>query len=242
MESGLFAIGMLSFVYYFLMGWYTKRWNNTFSGFWITFGLFNIVLGFAVSTAPKWFDYVVVGIVTVLGLFFFAVEILILCAMVSVVPENMDCLIILGARLRGERITEALKRRLDRGLRYLQENPKTVCVVSGGQGKGENIKEAEAMAEYLIACGIERNRIYLETESTSTYENLEKSLRFVQKKGKTGIVTNNFHIYRTMKLAKYLEYQKVYAVPASCNPIMFPNYMVREFFAFIKMYCRVLKK
>jgi len=242
MESGLFALGMLSFVYYFLIGWYTKRWNNTFSGFWIVFGLLNVIVGFLIGAAPGWFEYIVLGVGMVAGLFFFAIEILILCAMVSVVPKNIDCLIILGARLRGKKITEALKRRLDRGLRYLQENPKTLCVVSGGQGRGEDINEADAMAEYLIACGIAKERICLETESTSTYENLEKSLQFAEKREKIGVVTNNFHIYRAMKLAKYLGYEKVYAVPASCNPVMFPNYMVREFFALIKMYYRVLKK
>lgn len=237
-------MGILSFVYYFLIFWYTKRWNSTFSWFWIAFGAYNMVWGLIVSVTPDWFDYMIIGISMVCGLLFVAIEILILCAMVSLVPKNLDCIIILGAQIRGKRVSEALKRRLDRGLRYLQENPGTFCIVSGGQGKGEDISEAAAMAEYLMACGIEKERICLESESRNTNENLEKSMLFLQrkKKEKVGVVTNNFHIYRSMKLAGRVGYRKIYAIPASCNPVMFLNYMVREFFALIIMYVRVLRK
>lgn len=243
MESGLYALGILSIVYYFIILWYTKRWNSTFSWFWIAFGALNVVLGFIASKTPDFVDYLIVGVGAVCGFAVIAAMILILCAMVVLVPKNLDCIMILGAQIRGKKVSESLKRRLDRGLRYLQENPGTFCIVSGGQGKGEDISEAEAMAEYLMACGIEKERIYLENESKNTYENFEKSMAFLErkKKEKVGVVTNNFHIYRSMKIAKYLGYRKIYAIPASCNPVMFLNYMVREIFALIMMYVRVLK-
>ena len=163
--------------------------------------------------------------------------------MISVVPKNLRYIIILGAQIRGKRVTEALKRRLDRGIRYLNENPETIVIVSGGRGKGEDITEAEAMAKYLENCGIDTTRICLEEKSTSTYENLRKSLAFIddERQDKIGIVTNNFHIYRAVKLAKSIGYRKVYALTASSNLAVFPNYMVREFFAVLALFLRLRK-
>ena len=64
-----------------------------------------------------------------------------------------------------------LARRLDAALAYLEENPKAYVVVSGGQGAGEDISEAEAMRRYLAARGIEESRILMEDKSMSTLEN-----------------------------------------------------------------------
>ena len=75
--------------------------------------------------------------------------------------------------------------------------------------------------------------IFLEDASVSTYENLMNSKKIIgEMRGqKIGIVTNNFHIYRAMKLAENVGYGKVYGLAASTKPIVLPNYMMREFFA-----------
>ena len=155
----------------------------------------------------------------------------------------MKYIIILGARIRDGKVTDCLKRRLDKGLRYLQENPETICIVSGGKGKGEEISEAEAMLSYLKDCGVDGERICMEDKSTTTCENLIFSKQFIQnlEKDSVGIVSNNFHIYRAMKMARLLGYKKVFALPATTNMVVFPNYMVREFFALIKMPSEVKK-
>ena len=149
----------------------------------------------------------------------------------------MKYIIILGARIRDGKVTDCLKRRLDKGLRYLQENPETICIVSGGKGRDEDISEAKAMFQYLKDCGMDESRIYLEDKSTTTCENLVLSKQFIDnlEKDSVGIVTNNFHIYRAMKMARILGYKKVFALPATTNLVVFPKYMVREFFALLKM-------
>lgn len=235
METGLYALGILSILYYIFIVWYTKKWNSTFSWFWYVFAAVNFVLGLIVSKTPTLIDYILMGVFGACVLVFIAIEILILCAMVSLVPQKLNCIIVLGAQVRGGKVSGTLKRRLDRALRYLQQNPGTFCIVSGGRGKDEELSEAEAMAAYLKACGIEPERICMEDESKTTYENLKNSLSFFEniKQEKIGIVTSNFHIYRSMKLAKLLGYKKIYAIPARTNLIVFPNYMVREFFAMI---------
>lgn len=237
MEVGFIALGILSILYYVCLAWHTKKLNSTFAWFWIAYGLWNILLGCFVKIAPNWVDYVVLGICAAVAILFLVVQILILCAMVVLPKSKLKYIIILGAQIRGRKLTGSLKRRLDRGLRYLQENPETLCIVSGGRGKGEDISEAEAMADYLRSCGIDDSRIRLEDESTTTWENLSFSRSFIEneEKDKVGIISNNFHIYRAMKMARILGYKKVFAIPATTDLVVFPNYMVREFFALFVM-------
>ena len=66
------------------------------------------------------------------------------------VKKNLDYIIVLGAHVDGTRMTLALLERARRALLYLEENPGTRAVLSGGKGDGENISEAEAMYRYLI--------------------------------------------------------------------------------------------
>ena len=69
----------------------------------------------------------------------------------------------------------ALKYRLDEAVEYLEDNPKTICIVSGGQGANEPYSEAEGMAQYLKEQGIAASRILLEDKSLNTEQNMEYS-------------------------------------------------------------------
>ncbi|MCI8889140.1 MAG: YdcF family protein, partial [Hungatella sp.] len=60
------------------------------------------------------------------------------------------------------------------------------AILSGGQGKGEDITEAEAMYRYLKARGIDAGRLIREKESVSTWENLKK--RSVSRIGKFTLI------------------------------------------------------
>ena len=63
------------------------------------------------------------------------------------VKENDACdyLIILGAHVNGRVPSDSLERRIRKAEQYLKSHPMTKVIVSGGQGKGEDITEAEAM-------------------------------------------------------------------------------------------------
>ena len=136
------------------------------------------------------------------------------------VYEDADCLVILGAGLYGEVPSKALVSRLDKALEYLEDNGGDLpVVVSGGQGEGESIAEAEAMYRYLLQSGIGEDRIWREGESTSTLENLAFSMELLEGRGlDTGsmtvaIVTNEFHMYRAKHIAGTLGFSAV-GVPA----------------------------
>ena len=73
-----------------------------------------------------------------------------------------------------------LSERLCAAYEYLNRNPKAMCVLSGGQGDGEEISEAECMYRYLTGRGIDGARLLLEDQSTTTAENLQYSMELLQ--------------------------------------------------------------
>ncbi|WP_242862894.1 YdcF family protein [Clostridium sp. C105KSO13] len=149
---------------------------------------------------------------------------------------GLSYIIVLGAQVRGTKITNSLMRRLDAALCYLEENSETSVIVSGGQGKGEDISEAFAMAEYLYQHGIDEKRIILEDTSKSTMENLKNSSKIIDDLSRpVGVVTNNFHMYRALQIGKKAGFKNVRGIAATSNPVLQLNYLVREFFAVIWM-------
>ena len=120
--------------------------------------------------------------------------------------EGADVLIVLGCAVHGERVSLTLSYRLDRAIEYLNANQNTVAIVSGGQGQGESISEAEAMRRYMVNRGIANERIIMEDKSTSTEENFAFSREIIDSLYPNGarlaFVTTNFHVLRAELVAK----------------------------------------
>ncbi len=150
-------------------------------------------------------------------------------------PETV---IVLGCQVRGEQPSLLLSHRIESAADYLKAHPDARCIVSGGQGSNEQISEAECMFRGLTARGIDASRILLEDRSTSTQENLEFSLALMRENGLEQpvlIVSNNFHLYRALEMARSLEIEAE-GLPAACNWYMLPTYIFREALALMKYY------
>lgn len=240
MTTGFLILGCMSVFYYLLLIYYTKHIRTTFSWFWVVFAVFCFGLSRLYQTEVRWLLYIC-NVLLLLGLcVFILITAKIIFFALPLQHKNMDYILVLGAQVRGVRVSDSLKRRLDRAIQYLRQHPDTDCIVSGGRGRGEEVTEAFAMSEYLKEYGIDSDRIILEDASTSTYENFEYSKSFLpfERNVKVGIVTNHFHMYRARKIAKRSGYRKVYAIPAGCHPVLLLNYVVRECFAVIGMYIK----
>ncbi len=155
----------------------------------------------------------------------------------SDVEIRSDYLVVPGAAIEGEAITPLLKSRLDAAVIYLQKYPDARVVVSGGQGRGEDITEAEAMRRYLTVNGIDESRILLEPHATSTMENFSFSKELIEQSTgeqltEVSYATNSFHILRSKMLARR---NNLHAHAISQDPpnTSFSMY-IREYFAFIK--------
>lgn len=113
--------------------------------------------------------------------------------------EGGRTVVVLGCQVRGEAPSLMLTKRLEAALSYLEAYPEAPCVVSGGQGPGEEITEADAMARWLIQKGVAPERIYKETRSTSTEENLRFSAAVIREEelpADIAIATDGFHQWR----------------------------------------------
>ena len=146
-------------------------------------------------------------------------------------PEGLDAIIVLGARVDENGASGSLRQRIDAARVYLEENPDTICIASGGQGEDEPMSEAQCILDYLIEDGIGPERILLEDRSTSTEENMRYSLPMLPDSVKTvGIVTNDFHVFRALCLAQKNGGFLFFGVPARSTVFGFIHYAMREFF------------
>ena len=159
----------------------------------------------------------------------------IVCGMTLTGERNLDYVVVLGAQVRGDKPSRALKKRLDKAADYAKENPETVLILSGGQGSGEDITEAKCMEIYLQEQGISEKRLILEEKSTDTKQNLIFSNELTGcASARTGILSNNFHVYRALQLAKKQGYVHAAGIAAPSDPLMQVHYVVREIFALVK--------
>lgn len=167
--------------------------------------------------------------------FFVMIEGLILSGFHAKASEGLSYIVVLGAQMKQNGPSVALARRLDAAVVYLEENPDTLCVVSGGQGSNEPVSEAEGMYQYLTAKGIEAERIIKEDRSCNTFENLEYARKLIPDNiERVGIVTSNFHVYRAVQLSKLHGFLDAEGIGAGSGMYFLPNNMLREFFGVVK--------
>lgn len=146
---------------------------------------------------------------------------------------NCQYIVVLGAGLHGTTPSMTLSDRLNAAADYLVHNPDTVCIVSGGQGPGEDMTEARCMYDILTARGIDSARIWMEGRSTSTYENLQFSVALIEEKTgehpeMLGIISSEYHIYRACMTAEKLGIHPI-GIPAKTSRVtLFLNYFFRE--------------
>lgn len=144
--------------------------------------------------------------------------------------------IVLGCMVQGERPSLQLRYRIEAAADYLDAHPEAVAVLSGGQGPGERITEAECMFRELTARGIDPSRLYREDRSSSTRENLTFSADLIRRENLAGpvvIVSNDFHIYRALRMAEDLGFHAE-GIAARSRRMALPFSVFREAMAMVK--------
>lgn len=165
-------------------------------------------------------------------LLFTAAEIPVVLAARGDTGVDADYLIVLGAGVNGTVPSLSLRDRLNAAAAYLKEHPDCVAIVSGGQGPGEDITEAEAMETALIAAGIAPERIIPEDKATSTEENLRFSFALIgdPAEATVAVLSSEYHLCRAKLLAQR-QGETVYGIPArTSKPLLRLGYFIREAF------------
>lgn len=121
--------------------------------------------------------------------------------------NNIDTMIILGAKVNEDGVSKTLKLRLDKALEYYKKNKDIDIIVSGGQGKDEVTTEALAMKNYLVENGVNEENIILEDKATTTLENIIFSKEIMEDLNlgnRALIVTSDYHLFRGRFIASIL--------------------------------------
>lgn len=128
-------------------------------------------------------------------------------------PEP-DCqyVVVLGAKVRNDGPSVSLQNRIDGAYEFLTTHPGTIAIVSGGQGTDEPMSEAQCMYQGLVEMGIDPQRVWMEDQATSTWENLIFSLDLIQQRTgqrpeKIGLLSSEYHLFRAGMFARDLGVQ-----------------------------------
>ena len=214
--------------------------GSSFYLIWYAIGLFILIM------AILWYKEFLKKIPRIIKLLFWIcfsigmliiiyTQVLVIKGFYSKPIDNLDYIIVLGAQVRKDGPGAVLQYRLDAAIDYLNNNPDTLVIVTGGQGNNEPSPEAVVMQDYLIQKGIDKERIRIEYESKNTIQNISNSLKLYDIKDKNvGIVTNNFHLYRATSIAKKQGIKHVYGISAYSTPYYLPNNSLRETMGILK--------
>ncbi len=165
------------------------------------------------------------------ALFFIMTSAVILQSAQAAPASGAKAVIVLGAGIHGDQITRMLTKRLNAAIEYQKDNPGAIIIVSGGQGSGETITEAEAMEQYLLAQGVAPETIKKEEAAASTQENFRFSKTILEDLfGYAPVcvfVTSDFHVYRALRVAAS-EGLTASGIAARTEWYVLPNCYLRE--------------
>ena len=161
----LWLLAAACVIYYVVIVIYSG-FTTSFSFIWMVFAAACLLLALGweyymkhKDRVPLWLPVSVITFCCTGILVFSMVEILIFTGVASRDTSHLDYLIVLGARVKEDGLSKSLKSRLDKAIDYLEENPGTVLVLSGGQGQFF-LQEAEH--DTAFSCGKSSVMVYYE--------------------------------------------------------------------------------
>ena len=117
--------------------------------------------------------------------------------------ENVDCILVLGCLVHDSgRPSDMLSDRLRRGVALYEAGAAPKLLMSGDHGR-EDYDEVDAMKRYAVDAGIPSEDVFMDHAGFSTYESLYRA-RDVFQAQKILIVTQEYHLYRALHIAKRL--------------------------------------
>lgn len=238
----LFVIAVLCVAYFILIAVYTGL-GSRFHFVWLGIAAVLVLFGILFSLHHMEQIHIPNAVLILLGVVFLVAaiafgtaEALIISSGHAKPTAGAKYMIVLGTRVDGSQITLPLKYRLDAAIEYANQSPETQMIVTGAQGDGEDLTEAEAMYDYLTDHGIHADRIICEKRAENTEENILYSMELMEDPvyDRAVIVTNRFHIYRALHICEKQGMEKVQGLGAPNHLITIPSLYLREGIAVLK--------
>ena len=223
------AAGIACVLYYILIGVYS-RFGLSISWIWPAAGAALIAAGLLTrAELPHWLRWTWRGLLAAALALLIGLECLVVSEMHATAPAGMDYLIVLGASVYKDGPSPALTRRLNAVMDVLDDHPDALIIASGGQGANEPISEAQCIRDELVKRGVDPARILLEDRSTDTRENIANCRAIIgDDDAAVGIVTNNYHVWRSLRLAKKAGLKNAHGIAATYTGPTLLHFMVRE--------------
>lgn len=227
------TLGALLFIIYFLPVFHRVLNAGNIAGMVVGAGIF--ATGFLWNKIPEsMYDSVEIIIFVLILAIIVSMDIVYNAGKTT--AKNEAVIIVLGCRVKGDAASLALEGRIETAYRFLLSNPQAIAILSGGQGKDENISEAECMRRMLTERGIANERLILEDKSTSTDENIRFSLEIIEKTGlekSVAAATSEYHQMRTKMICERYGLT-VSAQSSKTKAILLPTFLLREVAGIIK--------
>ncbi len=259
----LIILGLLSITYDGIITFMNPGtfWDIVFSfnHIWLVLGAYLIFLGIYRikkghsfwSSWKKWVKISVAGILSFALVISVINLILIMTPQIVSVNEPAEQVILLGGGIdKNGKLPKSVMTRVNKAAEYLKKNPDTICVVSGGTLHWLPYPEAPEMKRQLVLAGIAEERILIEDQAKDTIQNFQFSCRVLAEyKGvstqevlntPTAVVTTNYHLRRSERLARRIGYTNIKGIPAPCPAIYVPCSYVREICAYVKLNLRIM--
>jgi len=215
----------------------------------IALTLYIVATVFLINYLPAWINVLLSGIAVILIYLFIVFYNFMTVSFLYQFNRpryNQNYIIVLGAGLiNGERVSPLLAKRIDKAIAFYWAqshatlNP-PILLMSGGQGADEKLPEAIAMKNYALEKGIPERDILVETNSTTTLENMRFSKELMDRESSGGAYraifsSNNYHIFRAGLFAKQAQL-KANGIGAKTAFYYLPNAFLREYIAILMLH------
>lgn len=157
-----------------------------------------------------------------------------------VLIDNIDAIVILGCKAYSDHPSLMLEKRLDKGIDLYHKNGNKLILTGDHGTKGYD--EVNVMKNYALDKEIPSEDIFLDHAGFTTYDSLYR-IKEVFNAKKIVIVTQKYHLYRALYIAKHLGIE-AYGIIADDIPykgIMIKN-EIREILSRDKNFFKVLIK
>lgn len=137
--------------------------------------------------------------------------------------ENVDCILVLGAGIWGDKPSPMLEDRLLQGIALYNNQTSSKIIMSGDHGK-EEYDEVNVMKDFAIEKGVKSEDIFMDHAGFSTYDSVYRS-KEIFKAQKIIIVTQKYHLHRALYVAEKLGIE---AYGVASDPREYRGQVVRE--------------
>lgn len=145
--------------------------------------------------------------------------------------DDVDCVLVLGAKVDGDTLSHMLEDRVKTGINLYENGAAPKILMSGDHGR-EEYDEVNAMKDYAVNSGVPSEDIFMDHAGFSTYESMYRA-RDIFCAEKIIIISQEYHLYRAVYIARYLGLD-AYGVDSQLRPYATDTNIyntVREFLA-----------